>query len=145
MKISSLTFIKLKYSIIYIACINPTGGGKRKGREGKQPIPPPFPNGKGASRLMGLIIFQVNVSVEDCISLSPSGETGEGFVRGNLPRYQQFPSRKVHLTTYTKRSIPPRKPAPHFPRAKPQTRWHCSRSECERGQAPRTAPRKSHL
>jgi len=42
------------------------------------PIPPPFPNGKGAGRLMIVTVFCGKVSVEDGFSFSPLGETGEG-------------------------------------------------------------------
>jgi hypothetical protein len=45
----------------------------------KEPIPPPFPNGKGAGRLIIVVtIFQVNISFEEGLSFSPLGETGEG-------------------------------------------------------------------
>jgi len=62
---------------------NPNGGGKRKGR--RQTYPPPFPNGKGAGRLMAVTDFQDNVSFEDGLSFSPLGETGEGFCRDLSP------------------------------------------------------------
>jgi hypothetical protein len=35
-------------------------------------------NGKGAGRLMLVVIFQVNVEFEDGLGFSPEGETGEG-------------------------------------------------------------------
>ncbi len=44
----------------------------------KGPIPPPFPNGKGAGRLMAVTVFCGKVSVENGFSFSPLGETGEG-------------------------------------------------------------------
>jgi hypothetical protein len=54
---------------------NPNGGGKREVR----PIPPPFPNGKGAGRLMVGTVFLVSVLFEEGLRFSPLGETGEGF------------------------------------------------------------------
>jgi len=44
------------------------------------PIPPPFPNGKGADRLMGVTVSQGDDWIEDGFSFSPLGETGEGLV-----------------------------------------------------------------
>jgi hypothetical protein len=35
-------------------------------------------NGKGAGRLMLVVIFQVNVEFEDGLGFSPEGEPGEG-------------------------------------------------------------------
>ena len=35
------------------------------------PIPPPFPNGKGANRLMALLIFQVNVLLQEALASLP--------------------------------------------------------------------------
>ena len=45
------------------------------------PIPPPFPNGKGAGRLMVVTSFQWKIFdlFEDGFGFSPLGETGEGF------------------------------------------------------------------
>ncbi len=40
--------------------------------------PPPFPNGKGARCVMGLLNFQSNVSLEEGFGFSPLGETGDG-------------------------------------------------------------------
>ena len=44
------------------------------------PIPPPFPNGKGACCVMSLLTFHSKATfVSGGISFSPLGETGEGF------------------------------------------------------------------
>ena len=55
--------------------------GKEKGEEMSMgPIPPPFPNGKGAGRVMGLVIFHSKATfVSGGFGFSPLGETGEGF------------------------------------------------------------------
>jgi len=43
------------------------------------PIPPPFPNGKGAGRVMAVVIVHSKATfVSGGISFSPLGETGEG-------------------------------------------------------------------
>jgi len=42
------------------------------------PIPPPFPNGKGAGRFMGLLIFQSNVLLEEQIASPPWGRRERG-------------------------------------------------------------------
>jgi hypothetical protein len=54
-------------------------GRVREGEE-ERPIPPPFPNGKGAGCVMVVMGFQVNVWFEEGLSFSHLGETGEGFV-----------------------------------------------------------------
>ncbi len=45
------------------------------------PIPPPFPNGKGAGRLMAVAIFQDKFLFHVGFGFSPFGEMGEGFYR----------------------------------------------------------------
>ena len=47
-------------------------------RRGRGPIPPPFPNGKGAGRFMAVTGFQGKLRYLDGFSFSPLGETGEG-------------------------------------------------------------------
>ena len=43
-------------------------------------IPPPFPNGKGAGRVMAVVIVHSKATfVSGGINFSPLGETGEGF------------------------------------------------------------------
>jgi len=65
------------------------GIGKENGggdEEGMGPIPPPFPNGKGAGRVMVVVIFRNKATfVWEGISFSPLGETGEGFSCGKIP------------------------------------------------------------
>ena len=53
---------------------------------GKGPIPPPFPNGKGASRLMDMTIFQVSVLLDEGLSFSPLGD------RERRAKQRQYPS-----------------------------------------------------
>ena len=47
----------------------------------KGPIPPPFPNGKGAGRLMAVKTFRDKVLFHVGFGFSPFGETGEGFLQ----------------------------------------------------------------
>jgi len=43
-------------------------------------IPPPFPDGKGAGRVMAVVFAHSKATfVSGVISFSPLGETGEGF------------------------------------------------------------------
>jgi hypothetical protein len=49
------------------------------------PIPPPFPNGKGAGRVMAVVVVpSKGTFVSGGISFSPFGETGEGFSCGKM-------------------------------------------------------------
>jgi len=50
------------------------------------PIPPPFPNGKGAGRVMAVVTVHSKATfVSGGISFSPKGEKGEGFSCGKIP------------------------------------------------------------
>ena len=71
-----------------ISYVNPNWRGKRKGRDLSpivmifgvvRPIPPPFPNGKGAGRLMAVTVFQVKAWFEEHIASPPWGRRERGF------------------------------------------------------------------
>lgn len=70
-----MEFVSFYYSrhLVYGSQVKTKGGGKG-------PFPQPFPEGKGAGRLMGVTVFRGSVSVEEGLASPLQGRRERGFI-----------------------------------------------------------------
>jgi hypothetical protein len=81
----------------------------KRGRE-EGPFPPPFPEGKGAGRLMGVTVFRGSVSVEEGLASPLQGRRERGFIVESRHADQKYrhESKSHQSKTPTRKRTPPR-------------------------------------